>query len=401
MDGVTYREMQPEDVAATLALRNHVFLDDPPAPLSEGAWAADGTVAAIAVLGGAVVGAIPMAPRPLVIAPGITVRAPFENSVGVRADLRGQGIGSGMVAAANDFMRDRADGLFVYPRHDRTSANRFYARTGHHDLLATRVYHLKYPAAGTLPPGSVFTGSNAIGLQADHLLPVFTSAYGRFGGFPPRNAGYWRRALASSIFTEMPTDFFLLQAHEGKHLAGYAIVGINTRRDGNPVEILELATLAGDLVIAGRVLATVGAFAAERGIAAQMAAADEDPFVPALLSAGFIAGPRDRVLKGRILDVAAFFLCYWQQRVALDGVGLRIWTEAQDYLLVLPGTGFPTLTLEMPERTLHRWLLGRIDLASRLREGTVTAYGAPLEALHHLSAVIPHTPWAYQRLDYI
>ena len=60
MDGVVYREMLPADVAAALASRNAVFVDDPPTPLTEADWARDGIVATIAVLEG---GAPALAPR--------------------------------------------------------------------------------------------------------------------------------------------------------------------------------------------------------------------------------------------------------------------------------------------------------------------------------------------------
>ena len=272
MGGTDYGEMQPADIGATLALRNAVFVDDPPAPLTAADWAADGTVAAIAVRDGNVVGAIPMAPRRLVVAPGLVSGVAVEN--GVRADLRGQGVGSAMMAAACTFMRDRADALLVYPRHDRTPAYRFYARTGHHALLATPVYQWEHPAEGTLPPGSPLAGADAVFARAEQLLPLFQSAYRRFGGFPQRRAAYWRRALASSIFTEMPTDFFLVLVPDEDAPVGYAIAGINTRRPGNPVEILELAAPAADLAIAGHLIARVGAFAAARELAVEMAASE-------------------------------------------------------------------------------------------------------------------------------
>lgn len=171
MGGTDYGEMQPADIGATLALRNAVFVDDPPAPLTAADWA----------------------PRRLVVAPGLVIGVAVENGVGVRA---GQ------------------------------------------------------------------------------LLPIFRSAYRRLGGIPPRDAGYWRRALASSIFTEMPTDFFLVLVPDEDAPVGYAIAGINTRRPGNPVEILELAAPAADLAIAGHLIARVGAFAAARELAVEMAASE-------------------------------------------------------------------------------------------------------------------------------
>jgi hypothetical protein len=75
--------------------------------------------------------------------------------------------------------------------------------------------------------------------------------------------------------------------------------------------------------------------------------------------------------------------------------------STRDAVLLVPRPGYPTVTLEMIVETLHRWLLGRVDLAARLREGTVTAYGARDTALHGFCARTPHTPWAFHLLDWI
>jgi hypothetical protein len=104
---------------------------------------------------------------------------------------------------------------------------------------------------------------------------------------------------------------------------------------------------------------------------------------------------------GQVIDVAELFDRYWKPRVILDGAGLRVWTPTQDAVLLVPRPGYPTLTLELKDETLHRWLLGRVDLAAPLREGIVTAYGAGDAALHGVCVGIPHTPWAFHMLDWI
>ena len=84
MEGIVYREMQPEDVFSTITLRNEVFAD---APVTQEDWERDNMLASIAVLEEEVVGAIPLILRETVIAPGVTITAAFENSVGTREEL--------------------------------------------------------------------------------------------------------------------------------------------------------------------------------------------------------------------------------------------------------------------------------------------------------------------------
>ncbi|MYB77656.1 MAG: GNAT family N-acetyltransferase, partial [Chloroflexi bacterium] len=147
MEGIEYREMQPDDVFSALALRNEVFSD---ALVSQEDWERDEMLASIAVLEGEVVGAIPLVLRETVIAPGVTITAAFENSVGTREELRSQGIGRGMIAQAREFLPGRADALFVYRGNERSDGYRFYATTNHYDLLYSRHYSYGSPETSYL-----------------------------------------------------------------------------------------------------------------------------------------------------------------------------------------------------------------------------------------------------------
>lgn len=398
MDEIVYREMTPADLGATLAVRNDVF---PRTPLVAADWQRDRMLASIAVLGDDVIGAIPLAVRELVVAPGVLISAPFENSVGTREAFRSRGIGAGMITAARDFMRDRADGLFVYRGGERTPGYRFYEKTGHHALLAARAHRLDHSIGRPEAPVRLVAGPEAIGWYGEQMLPIFTSTYGRYGGFPRRIATSWSRAFASCIFAEIPTDVYLISAHHHDELVGYAIVGVRTVHADGLAHILEMATRAADLGLASSLLGGVGRFATGRGLAVEIMASDEDPLLPALRASGFVAQPRDMFLMGQLIDVPRVFNRYWSDRVTLGGVGLRVSTPVRDDVLLEPDVGFPTLTLEMREETLHRWLLGRVDLTARLREGTVTAYGAHGPVREAVGHAIPWTPWAFHYLDWI
>ncbi|HTK06101.1 MAG TPA: hypothetical protein VL485_02945 [Ktedonobacteraceae bacterium] len=119
MDTVIYRQMLPEDSKSALALRNEVFSDH---PLLVSDWEKDNVLA----LDDQGVGAIPLIPRELVIVPYMIVRVPFENSVGIREDLRSRGIGAGMIASARHFLHEQVDGLFVYRQDERSNGYHFY-----------------------------------------------------------------------------------------------------------------------------------------------------------------------------------------------------------------------------------------------------------------------------------
>lgn len=401
MEGAVFREMGAGDVPAALALRNEVFADY---PVTAADWAGDEMEAAIALLDGEVVGAIPLAPRELVVGPARTIAAPFENAVGTRAALRGLGLGAGMIAAARDFLRQRADGLFVYREGERSAEYRFYAKTGHHDLVATRPHRLREPGAMGRGVGHgdeplVVAGAAAIAAHGAELLPLFRASYDGLGGYPPRSVDSWRRALASSIFVEVPTEPALLRVEVAGRLAGYALVGVRAARPDGWLRVMEMATAGGDLALAVRTLTAVAAFAAARGLAVEIVLSDEDPALAAVRALGFESGPRAMFLMGQIIDVPRFFARH--RPIDLGGVGLRVATEDADHELSEPAAGSPTLTLEMKEATLHRWLLGRANLAAHLDEGTVTAYGARGTPLGRLRSAIPPTPWAFHALDWI
>lgn len=398
MEGILYREMQPDDVFSALALRNEVF---PEALVTQEDWERDNMLAAIAELEGEVVGAIPLALRKTVIAPGVVITAAFENSVGTREELRSQGIGTGMIAEARQFLAGRADALFVYRGDESSDGYRFYANTNHYDLLYSRHYRYGSPETSYLPPGVTLAGKESIILNTERLEAIFSSSYGRFGGYPRRSDDYWQRALASSIYSEFPTDFSFVHIIQSDELLGYAICGVRTTRHSGMADILEMATLGGDLSIAQRILTGVASVAGERKLGVDIQASDEDPFLPLYQSNGFLPEPRGTIIMGQVIDIPEFFAQHWSSRFELHNTALVVATPKEEYVLIEPEIRQSTLTLEMKEEMVHRWLLARLDLRARLSEGSVTAYGTNSQVVERVCDAIPFTPWAYHFIDWI
>ncbi len=398
MEGIVYREMQPEDVFSTITLRNEVFSD---APVTQEDWERDNMLASIAVLEEEVVGAIPLILRETVIAPGVTITAAFENSVGTREELRSQGIGRGMIENARQFLPGRADALFVYRGDERSDGYRFYATTNHYDLLYSRHYRFGSPETSYLPPGVTLAGKESVFLNNERLQAVFGSTYGRLGGFPQRCGEYWQRALSSSIYSEFPTDFSFVHIIQSDELLGYAVCGVRTTRHNGVANILEIATLGADSNIAQRILTGVASVAGERKLSVDIQLSDEDPLLPLFLSNGYLPEPRGTIIMGQVIDVLCFFEKHWSERFDLYNTALVVVTPKDEYLLIEPETRQHTLTLEMKEETLHRWLLARIDLRARLSEGSVTAFGANSQVIERVCDAIPSSPWAYHFIDWI
>lgn len=398
MEGIEYREMQPDDVFSALALRNEVF---PHALVSQENWEKDEMLASIAVLEGEVVGAIPLALRETTIAPGVTITAAFENSVGTREELRSQGIGRGMIEKAREFLPGRADALFVYRGDERSDGYRFYATTNHYDLLYSRHYSYGSPETSYLPPGVTLAGKESIFLNTERLEAIFNSTYGRFGGYPQRRGDYWQRALDSSIYAEFPTDFSFVHIIQSDELLGYAICGMRTTRHNGMANVLEMATLGADLSIAQRILTGVASVAGERKLGVDIQISDADPFRPLFQANGFLSEPRGTIIMGQVIDVPSFFEKHWSERFGLYNTALEVTTPKDDYVLIDPETRQSTLTLEMKEETLHRWLLGRLDLRARLAEGSVTAHGTNSPVIERVCDAIPCSPWAYHFIDWI
>jgi GNAT superfamily N-acetyltransferase len=398
---IEYREYRPEDAEGFLRLHNSRWRGIPKGFWEEWSSRPDVT-AAVAVYEGRIIGQIPLHIREFLIRPGVTVRAAFEYSVIVEEEMRGRGIGTALMGEVRRLLQGRCEVMMVYRGGERTKGYRFYRRTGHHDLVYNRLW-----IAGEDTPledRRVRHGDLRSLLEnEEELLRIFHTAYAGRGGFPPRVRGYWRRALKSIIFCELPGEFLILFLEEGDRLIGYAICH-ERRGEKHGINLLELTTLEGEAESAVALLRHVSYLAESRGLRLTVRKPDDSVYAEALHRAGFIQiprGERSLMTMACIFDPQALterVLCRYGERLTFR---VTVWTPQREVVLN-PDVGLTRgITLEMKEGDLARLLLCRLDLLEAVKEGRVTALRAQREELESVAKAFPFTMWDYHDLDYI
>lgn len=387
---LTYRLYENEDLGQTVDLVQRVFAKIEPDPL--GAWQkleSHDHVTVLASDGGRIVGAIPFDLRDFLVRPGVCIRAAFCHLVSVDEAYRNQGVGSGMMALARKAFPQFCDGLFVYTETEAHAPYTFYERNGFVDLLYSRFYTARASPAD-LPACVQVVPFDIKEIDEAALNQVYQRVYQGYGGFPPRRSGYWRGALDSIIYIQIPFDFYLATTSAGS----YAIFGIHQR---GYTQILELSVNPGDPASLENLLRAVMATGAERGASKiKLCASRQHPARASLDASGFRPGSRkaSQITAARLLHLDRV----WAQLTrGQDAPALRIWTPTGSF--DLPGTGSP-VTLEMKDDTLTRLFLCREDPGCLVETGRVTSpnWNLPLE---QLQSIFQPAPWVYHPIDYI
>ena len=210
-----------------------------------------------------------------------------------------------------------------------------------------------------------------------------------------RELGYWRRALASQIFVEIPYEAFdLILAQDAGRLSAYAIVGTREK------ETVVLEAAARDAAAAAPLWQAVAALAASRN-SRQISISGPDfgtPLHDSLLRAGFTAQPRDDVLAGQVVAPESVYAASSRAAGGGDQPTFEVWTPERTLRL---GSDEPSLRLEMKEGDLHRLLLRRLDLDSAIRQQRVTVRTGDWDSIRRVASVLAPAPWVYHHLDYI
>jgi GNAT superfamily N-acetyltransferase len=394
MDGLVCREATREDAEDVLKVRNAIF-----PPLTPEQWFADPSMTcSVAYLDGEPVGAIPLSVREFQVAPGVCVRAAFENAVGTREDMRGKGVGTAVIAAAKEFLLGRCDDLMVYRGAERSDGYRFYAKSGHRDLLYLRPMVLAEPQRHEAD-AAVELVDQIEACQAE-MPACFEATYGTFGGFPKRHATYWQQQLRSQIYEVLPQATFLVRHPAHGALRGYVLAGRRMREDQRDhLSILEAAGFSS--ADTRQALLGLGDFAAREQVSVRTLTSTEDPLQPLLRELGYAEHLRTTMIMGQPLAPADLFAKTCADPGWLEELKIDFWAPFADGTLHEGPNAKREITLEGKDEVIYRLLNRRLDVEAAVRTEWLTVRNGTPEAVERLAAAFPYAPWVYHHLDYI
>lgn len=394
MENLVCREMQwPDEIEQMLSIRNAIF-----PPISREDWLRfPSNTASMAFLEGVPIGAIPLDQRVFQVAPGRTIDTAFEHAVGTREDFRSRGVGTAMIDAAREFLRDRAEALMVYRGAERSPGYRFYERSGHRDLVYMRTLTW---APAEVPPADTAVGGldDALAIQPE-LLRVFDAAFGNYGGFRPRHEGYWEMALSDMIFTVIPQEIILVRHPAEGDLEAYCIASVRTGvRPQESLSILEIAGTGADAV--AEVLRGVCAEGARRGWPVTTIACVDSPYRTLMGEMGFDEGLRHTMIMGQAIAPARLFEKVCEDFDAVAGLKIDIWSPSFEHTIWEGPEASRQITIEGKELLLHRLLMRRVDVKSAVKSDLLTIANERADDRERLAAALPYCPWEYHRIDW-
>lgn len=239
-------------------------------------WDALGMFAMTAWLGDRLVGAIPIEPRPLRVAPDRTVWTAHETVVAVDPDYRGGGLGSAMQAALTTCRLPSLAGagavslLSVYREDPASPAHRWYVKNQFTPATRIESWFLDHPAP-TADASPVTVHALPEAAPWSLLAAIWQAARNGQAGFVERTGRPLHSWLAVHPYRHRYR--FELLMHSAPP-AGYVLLGVG--RMHSPVErldILELVTTA-PLADTARLLGAVQRHAAGRPIRWPLASRD-------------------------------------------------------------------------------------------------------------------------------
>ncbi len=397
MSEFTFRQYAKDDAKDLLSIRNAIF---PPLTLEQWRQSEATNTASMAYMGEEVVGAIPMDRRAFQVAPGAIINTVFEHAVGTREDMRSKGVGAGMINAAREFLRPEVDTLMVYRGAERSPGYRFYAKTGHVDLiyLADAIWE----PCGCHAPDCAIGGIAEMDTDREQIFATFRDTYGQYGGFPARDdADYWQYAMSRQIFDVLPQETYYIRTPAIGELEAYIIAGLRTTRgDDYPVTVQD-AAYKGDAEAMHRCLSTLGMLAQQQKRKVNWLLSLEHPCREIAYDAGFSQAARHMMIMGQVINPQRQFVRVCADMGAVADLKIGVWTPTGDYILYEGPDAKNEVVIEAKDWAMHRLLCRRLDFASAYRQELVTLRNGNADDAEAIGRALPYNVWAYAGLDYV
>ena len=149
-----------------------------------------------------------------------------------------------MIDTAAEFIRGRADALFVIRGGEDTIGYRFYRKSGHSDLCHASTFSgaATRPAIRPTrePTARIEEVDRRSWIESEQSLhQLYHGQFGGFGGGRHRAEAYWRDVFTGHVFKSRPWRQYLARDRQGA-IIGYAVVVTGTWRDLDDPHIYEL-----------------------------------------------------------------------------------------------------------------------------------------------------------------
>jgi predicted acetyltransferase len=381
-------ELRPADTAQMLKLRNSIF-----GHISRDHWDAMDCTAAVARRGKKLYGAVPLQRRTFALDGSCSIPVVFENAVGVSKEVRSAGLGTAMIEAADRFMADRVDALFVYRTGERSDGYRFYRKTHHGDLYFADTLTLARPR-GRRRGVQVVDWAESAALEK-RLLPLFRKCYGRFGGYWQRSAGFYQQIVNSHVYKNDECRLFLAGA--GSRISGYAITNPRSMIWGGMC-IYDFAAPTDATRTA--LLEMIEYTARRAGLPVTMPCNREHPLTAKLLDRGYVVSNHSPYIMARIVRPDRIFARLARGSTVARRLRLEVQTPHRDFVLSSPRRPAATVRLLLKESQLSRLMCRRMHLRTALQTNLIRS--TPMEPRVELALdrVFRPAPWVTFGVDY-
>lgn len=206
-------------------------------------WDTLGMVAATAWEGKKLIGAIPVEPRSLQIAPGAAVKTVHETAVAVRPEFRGHGIGSRLQQAIFSTPPGGALLMSVFREQPESDGYRWYRKNGFEPMMHIDSWFLDHPTPLSGEPIEWYE-ANDVSLDFAALRTVWKRWSAPYGGYISRSARPLHKWLTVHPYRTIYRFTIVVIRDQQKHVAGYAVLGIGKLySETDRVDILELVTV--------------------------------------------------------------------------------------------------------------------------------------------------------------
>ena len=207
-------------------------------------WDALQMMAMTAWESGVLIGAIPMEPRVLQIAPDTTVKTVHETAVAIHPEFRSHGIGTEMQQAIFSTAPTGAVLATVFREQPESPAYRWYRKNGFEPVMHIESWFYDHPVPFPLQNAEVYDEHDPC-LNWASLTALWEQAHLNWsGGFLDRCERPLREWLRVHPYRKIYTFTIIILRDAQKNLRGYAVLGVGKMNsETERVDILELVTI--------------------------------------------------------------------------------------------------------------------------------------------------------------